>query len=289
MGKPTDVRSFAIIDDPREVVSIDVLDVPRVGFGPLVGAATRLMEAAAGADPDFIAGAVHRSLPPLRQPLVWLPGAVPLGRRQVALYARWRSDGQRRGFAGSPAARRILRDLVAPLSADAAGLLDDGAASLYAPALLDATGELCPGQADCEAGRGVGPLVDAADPRASFINVFRTTPERQERLLQATFAIMPVARRHRGYLRTALHRSLDGTRVANYGQYRTMGDIRGMYLYAETLRRFAAVAFMDATEPARVLGRPLRVLGRPVGTTPRLRCYATAHVALGRTARQDAA
>lgn len=271
-------RSLAIVDDPRTIATIDVLETAAADADRLLRLATALLQIAAAA-PDFLGGAVHRGLPPQDQPLVWLPGAVPPRRRFVALYARWRADGRRLGFAGVPGGHTFLSDM-ATLTPAARAILDRPEASLYIPTLLDAAGELCAAQSDCGAGRGIGPLIDDANPRAQFINVFKTTPERQEALLQATYAIMPIARAHRGYLRTALHRSLDGMKVANYGQYRDVADIRAMYLHLRTAAAFGGLLLKDVTEPAALLGVPLSWRGSPVGSTPRLRCYDVARVVL---------
>jgi len=263
---------FPIVDDPDEIVGIDVIALPSRRLEPALGLAEAALTMIAQADDDFIAGAVHASLAPWRQPLVWLPGAVPLTQRFLAIYTRWRAGGHRRGLAGSQAGRTLLNGL-GQLGADSGRILSNPAASLYRPVLLDASG-------DADDGDWPGPIIDRTDARASFINIFRTTPERQQRLLEATRAIMPVATVHPGYRRTALHLGLDGHRLANYGQYATVAQIRSMYFHAETAKRFAAILAADVTEPATAFGHPLRLAGRPIGTPPRLRCYDVTAVAL---------
>ncbi len=256
----------AIVATASEIVGIDVIDVPAVALPAASALCDAALSRLAAEDPDFVAGAAHASLPALRQPLVWLPGAVPLSRRFVAMYIRWRADGHRRGLAGSVAGLELI-DALRRLGAEVDPILTHPEASLYRPALLDASGD----EADTT---WPGPILASDGRRVPFINIFTTTPERQARLLEATSAIMPVAVRHPGYLRTALHVSLDGQRLANYGQYRSLSQIRAMYFHLETFLRFAAILFKDVTRPTRLFGREWQLMGRPIGTFPRLRCYA---------------
>ena len=117
---------------------------------------------------------------------------------------------------------------MAPMAPWAQSMLKNPLASLYEPTLLDATGVHC-NRKVCKAGVGVGPIIDESNKLAGFINIFDTTPDRQKKLLQTTQDILPIVRHHQGYLTTALHRSLDGKRVANYGQYETYLQISEMY------------------------------------------------------------
>ena len=92
------------------------------------------------------------------------------------------------------------------------------------------------------------------DPNAdlvTLINVFTVAPENQQRLLdllaEATTEIiagMP------GFVSANLHRGLDGTRVANYAQWRSRQDMEAMLAHpavADHLRAAAALAV--AVEP----------------------------------------
>lgn len=94
----------------------------------------------------------------------------------------------------------------------------------------------------------------AIDPNAdlvTLINVFTVAPENQQRLLdllaEATTEIiagMP------GFVSANLHRGLDGTRVANYAQWRSRQDMEAMLAHpaaADHLRAVAALAI--AVEP----------------------------------------
>lgn len=272
MRQPAD-RQFPIVDDVGEIVSIDVIAIPNAALDEASAAADAALSKLADEDPDFVAGAAHASVPALLQPLVWLPGAVPLSKRFLALYVRWKAGGHRKGLAGSQAGQELLARL-RQLGGDVEAIQRNPDASLYRPALLDASGD----PADAAF---TGPILAPGDRRVPFINIFTTTPDRQQRLLDATSAIMPVATRHPGYLRTALHLSLDGERLANYGQYQSLSQIRAMYFYLETFLRFAAILFKDVTRPASLLGREWRLGGRKLGTFPRLRCYRVTSTCVG--------
>jgi hypothetical protein len=264
---------FEIVKNSESLVSIDVFVVDPSRSDETLELAERLMEAAAK-DPDFIAGAVHKGLPPGDQPLdEW--GFVPHDKRWVAVYAQWRRRGRKLGLTGTEEGRGLLRE-IAEYSDHATQMLATPVISLYEPTLLDATGELCGGVA-CDAGLGIGPLIDENTSRASFINVFDTTPERQDQLLEATYDIMPVARKHKGYLRTALHRSLDGKHVVNYGQYENYRQIADMYYSLSTSMAFGNVLFKDVTP------RTFSVLGIKIGTYPRLRCYTVEKILVAST------
>jgi hypothetical protein len=152
---------------------------------------------------------------------------------------------------------------------------------LYVPALLDATGELCENAEPCEVGIDVGPIVNASNPNAQFINVFQTTPALQDDLLKQTFSIMPVTREHEGYMRTALHRSLDGKKVANYGQYENFDQVNKMYYRLRTATSFASIAFKRLTVPMEFFGIPMCIGDRCIGSPPKLRNYTIEYVAVG--------
>lgn len=63
----------------------------------------------------------------------------------------------------------------------------------------------------------------------TFINVFTTDPANQARLVellkQATAGHVEKAK---GFVSSALHRSLDGTKVTMYAQWRSMDDYQAM-------------------------------------------------------------
>jgi len=64
---------------------------------------------------------------------------------------------------------------------------------------------------------------------ATFINVFTVEPANQQRLvdLLAHATVVPV-RHAPGFASATLHRSIDGTRVTMYAQWRTIEDYQAM-------------------------------------------------------------
>ena len=58
----------------------------------------------------------------------------------------------------------------------------------------------------------------------TLINVFETTPEQQQALIEQWIRFTEEVKKEPGYLGTALHRSNDGTRVINYAQWRSQAD-----------------------------------------------------------------
>ena len=265
---PNEALLIAAATTPSQVATIDVFEVAPSFMDRALADSRRLLEAAR-ANPAFVGGAVLDGLPAEVQPLEEF-GFVP-DRAWVALYAQWEGR-ERRGHTSTARGRAIL-SAIAAYAPWAQQVLADPAQSLYEPTLIDATGELCDHRL-CLAGRGVGPLIDEANSRATFINIFTTTPDRQQALLEKTYDIMPTARQHEGYLRTALHRSLDGTRVANVGQYETYRQIGDMYYHLKTLGAFGQVFVSDVTTP-------LFCLGLCIGDYPRLRTYRVREVVGG--------
>jgi heme-degrading monooxygenase HmoA len=89
-----------------------------------------------------------------------------------------------------------------------------------------------------------------ASPKAvAVFNVFTVEPDNQQRLIDllasATEVIMS---RQPGYLAARIHRSLDGTRVATYAQWRSRADfeaIAGNPDVAAHMRRAQAVATFE--------------------------------------------
>jgi quinol monooxygenase YgiN len=69
----------------------------------------------------------------------------------------------------------------------------------------------------------------------TFINVFTVEPANQQRLVELLARVTETSVRNAsGFVSCALHRSLDGTRVTMYSQWRTIEDY-------ETMRRDPAL------------------------------------------------
>jgi heme-degrading monooxygenase HmoA len=80
----------------------------------------------------------------------------------------------------------------------------------------------------------------------TLINVFAVDPARQDELLAVlTEATERVVRKQPGFISANFHKSLDGTYVANYAQWRTAADLQAMLASpeaAEHLRRASEIA-----------------------------------------------
>ena len=65
----------------------------------------------------------------------------------------------------------------------------------------------------------------------TLINVFTVDPSNQSRLVELLIKVTDTfVRRARGFISSSLHRSLDGTKVTMYAQWRSLDDY-------ETMRR----------------------------------------------------
>ena len=63
----------------------------------------------------------------------------------------------------------------------------------------------------------------------TLINVFTVQPENQQRLVDLlTEATKLAMKKQPGYISANIHKSLDGTRVTNYAQWRSKGDFEAM-------------------------------------------------------------
>ena len=62
---------------------------------------------------------------------------------------------------------------------------------------------------------------------ATLINVFTAAPENQQRVVDALAEAAAMKTVH-GYVSSNVHKSLDGTRVANYVQWESAGDFEAM-------------------------------------------------------------
>jgi len=85
----------------------------------------------------------------------------------------------------------------------------------------------------------------------TLINVFTVAPEHQRRLLDLLVGATETGiRTLPGFVSANLHISLDGTRVANYAQWRTRQDLEAMMGNPEAARQMReASAIATAIEP----------------------------------------
>lgn len=85
----------------------------------------------------------------------------------------------------------------------------------------------------------------------TLINVFTVAPEDQQRLvdvlIEATEAVM---RKQPGFVSANIHRSLDGTRVTNYAQWRSQEAFEAMLRNPETAEHMGeAAGIAESFEP----------------------------------------
>jgi len=67
-------------------------------------------------------------------------------------------------------------------------------------------------------------LVSREGHLVTLINVFETTPEQQQALIEQWVHFVEAVKGEPGLIGTALHRSTDGARVINYAQWRSEAD-----------------------------------------------------------------
>ena len=68
-------------------------------------------------------------------------------------------------------------------------------------------------------------LVSRESNLVTLINVFETKPEQQQVLLDQLSRFAESVKEEPGMIGAALHRSIDGTRVVNYAQWRSEEDL----------------------------------------------------------------
>ena len=87
----------------------------------------------------------------------------------------------------------------------------------------------------------------------TLLVVFSTTPDKQSELVRMLDSVAQTHSRHDGFVSCTLHRSLDGARVAEYIQWRSITHLQAM---------LATPGALAHTQDAEVLsdGRPYEVV-----------------------------
>ena len=90
-----------------------------------------------------------------------------------------------------------------------------------------------------------------SDRVVTLVNVFRLRdPADQQRLLDLLVEATESTMRYQpGYVSANLHRSLDGTRVVNYAQWRSTGDFEAMLRDPQAREHMARAADLAEFEP----------------------------------------
>ena len=71
--------------------------------------------------------------------------------------------------------------------------------------------------------------IESGSSIATLINVFTVAPDKQRQLVDLLVAATDEVMQHLpGFVSANIHASLDGTRVVNYAQWRTVEDFRAM-------------------------------------------------------------
>lgn len=92
--------------------------------------------------------------------------------------------------------------------------------------------------------------IDAAASIFTLINTFHTSPDRQAAIVASLTRFTTIARELPGFVGTAVHASLDGTRVINYVQWRTRDDLGAMLSRDDARAHMAEVgALADRVDP----------------------------------------
>ena len=85
----------------------------------------------------------------------------------------------------------------------------------------------------------------------TIVNVFSVSRERQQRLVELLVeATRTVMNQLPGFVSANIHRSLDGTRVVNYAQWRRVEDFEAMLRHASAQEHMqAATQLAEHVEP----------------------------------------
>ncbi len=92
--------------------------------------------------------------------------------------------------------------------------------------------------------------IDPAAAVFTLINTFHTAPERQLAIVESLTRYTATARTLPGFVATAVHASLDGTRVVNYVQWATRADLDAMLARDDARAHLAEVgALAERVDP----------------------------------------
>jgi quinol monooxygenase YgiN len=92
--------------------------------------------------------------------------------------------------------------------------------------------------------------IETGKPVVTLINVFTVDAARQAELIALLDrATVEVMRHLPGFVSANIHRSLDGTKVANYAQWRSKEDFQAMLKDPRAQEHMRAVTAMAQAEP----------------------------------------
>jgi quinol monooxygenase YgiN len=88
------------------------------------------------------------------------------------------------------------------------------------------------------------------DKLITFINVFTVDPKRQQELVDLLARATEIVRRAPGFISAKLHRSLDGSKVTMYAQWRSVEDYQAMRANPAPLPYLQQALTFASFEPA---------------------------------------
>lgn len=92
-------------------------------------------------------------------------------------------------------------------------------------------------------------IVEGLSP-VVLINVFTVVPERQDELVGLLVEATETTVRHiPGFISANIHKSLDGTRVTNYAQWRSKEDFEAMLKNPEAVRHMGPIRTIATHDP----------------------------------------
>jgi len=84
----------------------------------------------------------------------------------------------------------------------------------------------------------------------TLINIFKVAPENQQRLVDLLIeATEDVMCKLPGFISANVHKSLDGTRVTNYAQWRSIEDFKAIFRTLEATAHMPAITQIAESEP----------------------------------------
>jgi len=84
----------------------------------------------------------------------------------------------------------------------------------------------------------------------TLINVFTVAPQKQQELVNVLIEASRATMRHLpGFVSANIHRSLDGKKVVNYAQWKSMADFEAMQKNPEAMPHMKAAAALAQFEP----------------------------------------
>lgn len=84
----------------------------------------------------------------------------------------------------------------------------------------------------------------------TLINIFVVEPENQQLLVDLLVeATEDVMCKLPGFISANIHKSLDGTKVTNYAQWRSVEDFRGIFKNPEALAHMPAIGKIAKSDP----------------------------------------